>query len=319
MKIAIITGINGQDGSYLAQFLLRKNYKVIGVVRSHLTSLKNLQHLNIKNKVNFVQSDLSSLLSVKSLIKKYHPDEIYNLSAQSSVSVSFKKPVETISYNTTSVLNILEAIRVADIKIKFYQASSSDMFGNIDDLPITINTQMKPISPYAVSKASSHWSVVCYRESYSLFAVSGILFNHESELRDERFFIKKVISESVDISLGLKDKLYVGNIDIKRDFGYAPKYVEAMWLMMQQEVPKDYVICSGESIKLRSIIEYVFNILSIPKNKILVDESLYRPAEIKDIYGDNTAAKKELSWNYSVNFFDILKGLIEIEIETRKT
>ncbi len=318
MKRAIITGISGQDGTYLAQLLLSKGYEIIGVVRSYSTSLKNLQCLNIKDKVNIVQSDLGDLSSVINLIKDYKPNEIYNLSAQSSVSISFKEPIGTITYNIISVLNILEAIKIIDNKIKFYQASSSDMFGNVNHLPITIDTQMKPISPYAVSKASSYWTLVSYRESYGLFAVSGILFNHESKLRTKTFFIKKVISDSVDISLGLKDKLYVGNIDIKRDFGYAPKYVEAMWIMLQQNVPKDYLICSGKSIRLRDIIEYIFEKLNIPKDKIIVDKKLCRPTEIKDIYGDNSLAKMELGWDYNIDFFNVLNDLIEDEIKSRK-
>jgi GDPmannose 4,6-dehydratase len=319
LKKAIITGISGQDGVYLARLLLDKGYEVVGIVRSCTTSsLSNLQYLHIESKVKIVRSDLGNLVAVINLIKEYQPNEVYNLSAQSSVSASFKDPIGAITYNTISVLNLLEAIKLVDNRVKFYQASSSDMFGNIDDLPITINTQMKPISPYAVSKASSHWSVVCYRESYSLFAVSGILFNHESKLRTNNFFIKKVISDSVDISLGIKDVLYVGNINIKRDFGYAPKYVEAMWLMLQQDTPKDYLICSGRSIKLRDIVEYVFDELNIPKEKIVVDDMLYRPTEIYDIYGDNSLAKNELQWSYDMNFFDVLKKLIEHEVVSRK-
>ncbi len=318
MKKAIITGISGQDGAYLARLLLDKGYEVVGIVRSCTTSLSNLQYLHIESKVKIVQSDLGDLVAVINLIKEYQPNEVYNLSAQSSVSASFKDPIGTITYNTISVLNLLEAIKLVDNRVKFYQASSSDMFGNIDDLPITINTQMKPISPYAVSKASSHWSVVCYRESYNLFAVSGILFNHESKLRTNNFFIKKVISDSVDISLGIKDVLHVGNIDIKRDFGYAPKYVEAMWMMLQQNVPQDYLICSGKSIKLRDIVEYVFDKLNISKNRIVIDDMLYRPTEIDDIYGDNALAKDELQWSYDMNFFDVLKKLIEHEVVSRK-
>jgi GDPmannose 4,6-dehydratase len=318
LKKAIITGISGQDGAYLARLLLDKGYEVVGIVRSCTTSLSNLQYLHIESKVKIVQSDLGDLVAVINLIKEYQPNEVYNLSAQSSVSASFKDPIGTITYNTISVLNLLEAIKLVDNRVKFYQASSSDMFGNIDDLPITINTQMKPISPYAVSKASSHWSVVCYRESYNLFAVSGILFNHESKLRTNNFFIKKVISDSVDISLGIKDVLHVGNIDIKRDFGYAPKYVEAMWLMLQQNVPQDYLICSGKSIKLRDIVEYVFDKLNISKNRIVIDDMLYRPTEIDDIYGDNALAKDELQWSYDMNFFDVLKKLIEHEVVSRK-
>ena len=317
MKKAIITGVNGQDGSYLAELLLTKNYKVIGIVRGPSSSLKNLDILGILEKVDIIYCDLCDLDSVKNIINKILPDEIYNLSAQSSVSKSFNEPIDTIIYNTKSVLNILETIKQIDIEIKFYQASSSDMFGNVNTLPICIDTQMKPISPYAVSKASSFWSVISYRESYNLFAVSGILFNHESKLRTKTFFIKKVISDSVDIVFGKKKKLYVVNIEIKRDFGYAPKYVEAMWLMLQQKKPKDYLICSGKSIILREIIEYIFQKLNLSKDKIIVDKRLCRPSEIQDIFGTNILAKEELNWQYEMNFFDVIDELVEYELSNR--
>jgi len=314
---AIITGVTGQDGVYLAKLLISKGYEVIGLLRSYSGSTQNLKILGIEDEVEFINCDLMDLSSVMNIINKYNPDEIYNLAAQSSVYISFQEPIGTISFNTTSVLNLLEAIKNINKNIKFYQASSSDMYGNVEHLPISIDSQMKPLSPYAVSKASAYWTVSSYRESYDLYAVNGILFNHESILRTERFFMKKIVSNSVDIYLGKRDILEVGDIDIKRDFGYAPKYVEAMWLMLQQEKPKDYLICSGKSIKLRNIIEFIFKKLNISKEKLVVNESFFRPSEIKDIYGDNSAALKELKWEYDINFFDVVDELIQYELKHR--
>lgn len=317
MKTALITGISGQDGAYLAKFLLNKGYEVIGIVRSYSVLLKNLQILEIENNVQIVQSDLTDMSSIIKILKEFKPIEIYNLSAQSSVFISFKEPIGTLSYNILSVINILEAIKLIDSNIKFYQAGSSDMYGNVNNLPISIETQMKPVSPYAVSKASSYWSTISYRESYNLFAVNGILFNHESILRSKTFFIKKVISESVDIYLSQRNNLYVGNIEISRDFGYAPKYVEAMWLMLQQQIPKDYLICSGKSIKLRNIVEFIFKELNISLDKLIINEELYRPSEISDIYGDSSFAEKELGWHNDIDFFDVIKELIQYELKSR--
>lgn len=314
MKKAIITGITGQDGAYLSKLLINKGYEVIGLSRSYNSAnLIGLNYLGIKDKIIIEKCDLLDLSNLIKIINKYSPDEIYNLAAQSSVGLSFQQPIGTINYNVISVLNLLELIKNSNKKIKFYQASSSEMFGKINSLPIKEDHFFHPLSPYAISKASAHWLTVNYRESFKIFTCCGILFNHESYLRNNDFFIKKVLKTALDIKEGIQSVLKVGNIEIKRDFGYAPKYVEAMWLMMQQEKPDNYIICSGKSISLRKIIYYIFDKLNISYEKILVDKKLYRPSEIDDIYGDNRKAKNNLSWNYDMNFFDVLDILIEEE------
>ncbi len=314
-KTAFITGISGQDGAFLSRLLLEKGYTVVGITRSiHQDKLDKLRFLSIENQVIIEECDLFDISSVISLVSKYQPDEIYNLAAQSSVGLSFKQPIGTINFNIVSVLNLLEAIRIIKSDIRFYQASSSEMYGKVTKLPVLINTPMHPLSPYAISKASAHWIVVNYRESYGLFSCNGVLFNHESFLRSSSFFVKKVICESVQNRNNSNWVLKVGNIDIKRDFGYSPNYVEAMWLMLQASTPKDFIICSGKSITLRSIIEHIFNKLNIPLDKIVIDKDLIRPTEIEDIFGDNGPAKKELGWNYNLDFFNVLDVLIQQEI-----
>jgi GDPmannose 4,6-dehydratase len=314
-KIAFITGISGQDGAYLSKLLLEKGYKVVGITRSsHEDNFEKLRLLAIANQVCMEECDLLDISSVIKLISKYKPDEIYNLAAQSSVGLSFKQPIGTINFNIISVLNLLEAIRLMKPNIKLYQASSSEMYGKVANLPVQINTPMHPLSPYAISKASAHWIVVNYRESYGLFSCNGVLFNHESFLRSSGFFVKKVISESVQNRNNSDWVLKVGNIDIKRDFGYSPNYVEAMWLILQANTPNDFIICSGKSITLRSVIEHIFNKLDISIDKLVIDNDLIRPTEIEDIYGDNSPAKKELGWNYNMDFFDVLDILIQQEI-----
>lgn len=316
MKTAFITGITGQDGAYLAQLLLNRGYRVIGLVRSYTqSSFKNLDYLGVKDQIIFEGCDLNDITQFIKLVQKFQPVEIYNLAAQSSVSLSFNQPIGTLQFNTLSVLNMLEAIRLLDAvkNVKFYQASSSEMFGKVAHLPILETTAFHPLSPYAISKAAAHWMAVNYRESYGMYVACGILFNHESYLRTNNFFIKKVIRESLRLQQGLQEEMRVGNIDLKRDFGYAKKYVEAMWLMLQQENPKDYLICSGKSVSLRSIIEYVFAQLRVPISKLVVDKDLYRPTDIEDIYGDNTRARTELSWDYDMDFFAVLDLLIEEE------
>jgi GDPmannose 4,6-dehydratase len=300
----------------LSKFLLGKNYKVIGLVRSYNDSkYKKLEHLNIKDQINFEKVDLLDIVSIQNVIKKYDPDEIYNLAAQSSVGLSFQQPIGTINFNTMSVLYILEAIKNTDEKIKFYQASSSEMYGKVEELPITEKTPMHPLSPYAISKASAHWITTNYRESYDLFAVNGILFNHESYLRTENFFIKKLIQNAVDIKKGNKETLHLGNLKAKRDFGYSPDYVRAMWLMLQEEEPEDFIICSGKSYSLKEIVKYVFKSLDININKLKIDKELFRPVDIPDIYGDNAKAKEKLGWEYEKDFLEVLDILIEKELK----
>jgi len=316
LKKAIITGVTGQDGAYLSELLLRKGYQVIGLTRGYTQhNVSNLNYLGILNDVILENCDLADITQVMRVINRYKPDEIYNLAAQSSVSISFNQPIATVQFNVLSVLNLLESIRVLNgiNSIKLYQSSSSEMFGAVQNLPITINSVIHPVSPYAVSKATGHWLCVNYRESYGLFTSCGILFNHESYLRTSNFFVKKVIQQSLRIKYHLQEELRVGNLDIKRDFGYAKKYVEAMWLMLQQSKPNDFIVCSGISVSLREIVEYVFDKLNLPLDKIVVDKGLYRPVDIQDIYGDNTSTIKELNWSYDTSFYDVLDILIEEE------
>ncbi|MEI7597381.1 MAG: GDP-mannose 4,6-dehydratase [Bacteroidota bacterium] len=315
MNTALITGITGQDGAYLSQLLLSKGYTVIGFIRSYNSrNFSKLNYLGIQDKIIFEECDLMDLSNVMRLLKKYNPDEIYNLSAQSSVSLSFDQPITTLNFNIVSVANILEAIRYTNPLIKLYQASSSEMYGRVETLPIRESTPFHPLSPYAVSKASAHWIAVNYRESYNLFVCCGVLFNHESFLRSKNFFVKKVIRESIEIAQGKRTFLKVGNIDIKRDYGYSPDYVEAMWLMLQKDAPTDYMICSGSSVSLRQIIEYVFKRFEISLDKLNIDQVNFRPNEIFDIYGDNSKAKAELNWNSTKSMEEILDLIINEEI-----
>lgn len=318
-KTALITGITGQDGAYLAKFLLEKGYSVVGLTRSYnQENLRGLTYLGIKDRITIKECDLLDLSNVISILSEFKPDEIYNLASQSSVGLSFSQPVGTINFNIVSVLNLQEAIRTVIPSAKFYQASSSEMFGNVQTLPISEFSVIHPTSPYAISKAAAHWSVVNYRESYGLFACCGILFNHESYLRSPNFFVKKVMQQAIKIQRGEQKVLKVGNLDIKRDFGYAPDYIKAMWLMLQKETPKDYVICSGQSVYLKDIVYYIFDKLNLDKNKIEIDKSLFRPNEIQNIYGCSEKAKKELAWQYDKNFFEVLDILIKEEISNEQ-
>lgn len=314
MKTAIITGITGQDGSYLSKLLLEKGYRVVGITRnSQQTNLTNLQYLGIASSVIIEECDLLDLPYVLRIIEKYEPTEVYSLGAQSSVGLSFSQPTATIEYNINSVLNLLEAIRIANKSIRFYQASSSEMYGKVTTLPVSLTTPMHPLSPYAISKAACFWTGINFRESFGLWTCSGVLFNHESYLRPSNFFVKKIINQSIRIRDGELDKLYVGNLDVKRDFGYAPKYVEAMWLMLQQNEPRDFIVCSGKSVSLRSIVEHVLSILKLDPSIIHKDPDLFRPVDIEDIYGDNSDAKKYLGWSYDLDFMNVLEGLVEEE------
>ncbi|MCO4818311.1 MAG: GDP-mannose 4,6-dehydratase [Bacteroidetes bacterium] len=319
MKTAIITGVTGQDGAYLSKQLLDKDYVVVGVVRDkYQINTRSLQYLGIANEIVFEEVNLSVPEQVIQLMIKHKPQVVYNLAAQSSVSLSFKEPKETLSFNIISVLNILEAIRQVDDSIRFYQASSSEMYGKVSNLPISEQTVMHPLSPYAISKASAHWIAVNYREAYGLFTCCGVLFNHDSYLRTSTFFTKKVLQSAIAIKKGHQDILEVGNIEVKRDFGYAPKYTEAMVLMMEKDVPDDYLICSGTSIYLREIIEYVFKSLDISMDKVRVNPDFYRPADIENIYGVSFKAKAQLGWDYSMSYFDVLDILIAEELENYK-
>jgi GDPmannose 4,6-dehydratase len=319
LKTAIITGVTGQDGAYLSELLLNRGYRVVGLTRSYnQDNLRSLKYLNLLDRITIQDCDLTDITQIFSLLNKYQPTEIYNLAAQSSVSLSFHQPIGTIQFNIISVLNLLEAIKTFQShKIRFYQASSSEMFGLVNDLPITENTVFHPLSPYAISKAAAHWITVNYRESYQIFACCGVLFNHESYLRTNNFFVKKVIRDSLRIRHGFQEDLQVGNIDIKRDFGSAKKYVEVMWLMLQQAQPEDFLVSSGKSVSLRTIIEHVFRRLEIPLSKLVINKSLYRPTDIRDIFGDNTKAKSLLGWDYSIDFLDVVDEMLAEEEQNK--
>ncbi len=314
MKTAFISGITGQDGAYLAKLLIEENYKVIGLTRSYNNfNSSNFKYLNIDGGIQIEECDLLDFSSIIKLLLKYKPVEFYNLAAQSSVSVSFEQPIGTINYNSQSVLNILESVRLLKLDTKIYQASSSEMYGLVKSLPVTSNTPMHPLSPYAISKATGYWMGINYRESYGVNCVNGVLFNHESYLRSPNFFVKKVVKTSLDIKHKVANELRVGNIDVKRDFGYAPDYVSAMWLSLQRDKADDYLICSGKSVYLREIINYVFNRLNLSTSKLVEDPLLFRPTDIEDIYGDNSKAKTQLKWEYDKSFFDVLDVLIDEE------
>lgn len=314
-KTALITGITGQDGAYLSKILLSFNYKVCGLTRGASSeSLNGLKYLGISDEVTLIPCDLLDISQLIKIIQQTSPTEIYNLAAQSSVSLSFQQPIGTFQFNTLSVFNLLEAIKLIDPSIRFYQASSSEMYGRVNNLPITESSVLHPLSPYAISKAAAHFTCIHYRESYNLHINCGILFNHESFLRQSSFFVKKVIQESISISRGKSKVLKVGNIDVCRDFGYAPKYVEAMYLMLQKDQPADYLICSGKTISLREIIYYIFNQLNIPRHCCQIDSKLYRPAEIENMFGDNTKAKLDLGWKYDLSMYQTLDLLLAEEL-----
>jgi GDPmannose 4,6-dehydratase len=319
MKTAIITGISGQDGAYLAKLLLDKGYKVIGIIRpNRKTPLVGIDFLGISNDIELKEVDLLDRVAVDGLMEQYSPDEFYNLAAQSSVGVSFKSPVETFEFNTISVINILEAIRTKTPKTKYYQASSSEMFGNIgkENLPLQESVLFHPASPYGISKASAHWITVNYREAYGLKACCGILFNHESCLRGENFVIKKIIRTALAIKNKQAETLELGNLYVQRDWGYAPKYVEAMWLMLQQKTFKEYLICSGNVTSLRNIAENVFEQLDLDFDRhVIIEESLMRNLELDIIYGDNSKAKNELGWDYDISMNNLISILIQDEVE----
>ena len=311
-KNAIITGITGQDGCYLSQLLLEKGYRVLGVIDpKRNSSLWGLKFVGALEQVTLLKSDLNDYTDVQRLILQHEPDEVYHLAAQSSVSQSFQMPLATMEINTRPVIHLLEAIRTLSPQTKLYHASSSEMFGTVERLPVDEQTLFHPVSPYAVSKVASHQTVTCYRESYDLFAVSGILFNHESVLRGQHFFTRKLITQAMEIARGERDSIVFGNLDVKRDFGYAPAYVEAMWRMLQHDSPYDFLICSGHSVRLRDIVERVFERLEISTEKIVVDPALFRPNEIQDMFGSNDRAKQELSWGYDLTPLQMIDRLVE--------
>ena len=299
MRKALICGISGQDGAYLSEFLLSKGYEVFGGSRDATTNnFGKLKRLNVFNQVQLVSINLTDFRSTLQTINKIRPDEIYNLSGQSSVGLSFDQPIETFESICIGTLNLLEAIRFCDTSIKFYNAGSSECFGNSPDEMCDENTLFKPKSPYGIAKASAHWQVVNYREAYNLFTVNGILFNHESPLRPERFVTQKVIKAVTEIAAGKLKKLEVGNIDIVRDWGWAPDYVQAMWLMLQQEIPEDFVISTGKGHSLKEFIGMAFNCVHLDMEDYLnINQSLFRPTDLQSVVGNPQKARKILGWS----------------------
>jgi GDPmannose 4,6-dehydratase len=313
-KKALICGVSGQDGAYLSQLLLEKGYEVYGGSRDiHNASFRNLEKLNILNKINLVSIILTDFRSVFQTINKINPDEIYNLAGQSSVALSFEQPVETMESIITGTLNLLEAIRFSGQPIKFYSAGSSECFGNADHA-VDEKTPFRPRSPYGVAKATAFWQVANYREAYNLYACTGILFNHESPLRKDRFVTKKIISTAFKISQGENIKLNLGNINIHRDWGWAPEYVEAMWLMLQQEKPDDFVIATGKTTSLENFIRITFELLNINwKDHVTFDKLLMRPTDISVGYANPSKAKEILNWEAKNEITDIVKLMLDDE------
>ncbi len=310
---ALVTGVTGQDGSYLAEFLLDKGYEVYGMVRrSSVENFNRIEH--IRDKLKFVQADLLDQLSIIDAIKESRPDEIYNLGAMSFIPISWKQPVLTGEFTGLGVTRMLEAARHMNKNVKFYQASSSEMFGKAREIPQNEKTPFYPRSPYGVAKVYGHYMTVNYRESYDMFACSGILFNHESPRRGLEFVTKKVTYGAAKIKLGLADSLYLGNLDAKRDWGYAEDYIEAMWLMLQQNTPEDYVISTGESHSVKEWVETSFRCLDLDwKKYIKIDKRFIRPVDVDLLVGDSSKAEKKLGWKTKVSFNELVKIMVEYD------
>lgn len=333
-KRALITGITGQDGAYLSKLLLKKGYEVYGAFRrTSDLNLNRLRFLGIDDKIRFLPLELLEFTNIYRAIEKVQPDEIYNLGAQSFVGLSFEEPVFTADVTGLGLLRILEAIRAVNPKIKFYQASSSEMFGKAQEIPQTEKTPFYPRSPYAAAKLFAHWITVNYRESYGIFACSGILFNHESPLRGLEFVTRKITTGVARIKCGLQDKLVLGNLDSKRDWGYAPEYVEAMNLMLQQPNPDDYVIATGETHSIREFVQLAFRNADIEvefKGKgvnekgihkktgtvvVEVSPELFRPAEVDNLIGNYSKAREKLGWKPKVKFKELVRIMVEADIK----
>ena len=313
MKTALICGVSGQDGAYLAQLLLNKGYTVCGTSRdAEMSSFQNLVRLGIRDKVKLESMAITDFRSVVQVLTKIQPDEVYNLAGQSSVGLSFQQPVETLESMAAGTLNLLEAIRFIGVPIKFYNASSSECFGNTGEIAADENTPFRPRSPYAVAKAAAFCEVANYREAYGLFACSGILFNHESPLRPQRFVTQKIVAAVCRIAQGSQDKLHLGNISIKRDWGWAPEYVEAMYLMLQQEQPDDYVIATGESYSLEEFVAEAFAYVGLDWRKYVVtDASLLRLTDIAVGRANPAKASEKLGWEAKYKMRDVVRMMVE--------
>ncbi len=314
MTKALITGITGQDGSYLAELLLAKGYDVAGMVRrSSTVNYERIAHL--QDQVDFANGDLLDQVSLIEALRAHEPDEVYNLAAQSFVQTSFGQPVLTGETTALGVTRLLDAIRMVNPEIRFYQASSSEMFGKVQEVPQTESTSFHPRSPYGVAKVYGHWITVNYRESYDLHASSGILFNHESPRRGLEFVTRKITHGAAQIKLGRQDKLALGNLDAKRDWGFAGDYVEAMWLMLQQDRPDDYVVCTGETHSVREFCEVAFGHLGLDyQEHVVIDERFFRPAEVDLLVGDAKKATTTLGWEPKTTFQDLVTMMVDADM-----
>ena len=317
-KKALITGVTGQDGSYLAELLLEKGYRVFGLVRrSSSPNYERIEH--IRDKLELIQGDLLDQNSLIEAIQCAKPDELYNLGAQSFVPTSWNQPVLTGEFTALGVTRILEAIRVVNPKIKLYQASSSEMFGAVQEMPQNEKTPFYPKSPYGVAKVYGHYITVNYRESYGIFACSGILFNHESPRRGLEFVTRKVSHGVAKIKLGIQRELRMGNLDSQRDWGYAKEYVEAMWLMLQQDEPDDYVVATGKAHTVRKLLEIAFSCVGLNwEDHVVIDKNLIRPAEVNRLLGDASKAREKLDWSPKVNFEELVAMMVEADLKKLK-
>ena len=315
MTTALITGINGQDGSYLAELLLKKGVRVIGMVRRSSTlNYERIDHLI--DEITIVQGDLHDQGSMLELLEEHKPDEVYNLAAQSFVATSWKQPVLTGEVTALGVTRLLEAIRFVNPKIRFYQASSSEMFGKVVEVPQKETTPFYPRSPYGVAKVYGHWITVNYRESFGMFAASGILFNHESPRRGLEFVTRKISDGVARIKLGLANDLRLGNLEARRDWGYAPDYVEAMWLMLQQEQPGNFVVGTGETHSVREFCEIAFGHVNMDYNDhVVTDDRYYRPAEVDELVADPSRARSVLGWEPAVDFPELVTLMVDADLE----
>lgn len=315
MKRTLITGITGQDGSYLAELLLEKGYKIYGLKRR--TSTENYENIkHILNEIEFISGDLSDLSSLIQAVKLSKPDEVYNLGAQSFVADSWPQPVYTAEVTGLGVLNILEAVKMVKPDARFYQASSSEMYGKVVETPQKETTPFYPRSPYGAAKVFGHWITVNYRESYDLFACSGILFNHESPRRGIQFVTRKVTDAVARIKCGLQTELRLGNLEAKRDWGFAGDYVKAMWLMLQQEKPDDFVVATGKTNTVCELVEIAFNHVGLKwEDHVIQDPAFMRPAEVDLLLGDPKKAKKELKWVPKVTFEELIKMMVEHDLK----
>jgi GDPmannose 4,6-dehydratase len=315
---ALITGVTGQDGSYLAEFLLEKGYEVHGMVRRSSTeTFERIAHL--RDAIHLHQADLLDQSSLVNMLRDVQPSEVYNLAAQSFVPTSWVQPSLTGEFTAIGVTRMLDAVRIVDPEIRFYQASSSEMYGKAQEIPQNEKTAFYPRSPYAVAKVYGHWITVNYRESYGLFAVSGILFNHESPRRGREFVTRKITETVARIKLGLEEELHLGNVDAKRDWGFAPEYVDAMWRMLQADDPDDYVIGTGIHHSVRQCVEFAFRHVDLdPDDFVRVDSDLIRPAEVDTLLADPTKAREALDWTANTTFEELVRIMVEADLEAQE-